>query len=186
MLALSRKTDYALVAIAALAHRSGTCVSSTRLAETIEVPEALLRNILKDLARSGLLDTERGPHGGYTFSREPESVDLLTIVEVIEGPVAVVRCCAPDETEEDGCTHSPRCRIQHAMRRMHEGVLDILRRMTVADLIAEPDAPGAGVPLSVMGEIAATNESASTSDRIHKTSERVHAHATHTTSGAVE
>lgn len=190
MLTLSRKTDYAFVAIAALARQFGTCVSSTRLAETIEAPEALLRNILKDLARAGLLEAERGPHGGYVFSRDPGSVDLLKIVETIEGPIAVVRCCSPEETEEDGCTHSPRCKIQHAMREMHEGVLNVLRRMSVADLIAEPDGVEAGVPLSVMGERSVTNESAGASQRtytmVDEAAGRVREHATHTTTGEVE
>lgn len=152
MLALSRKTDYALVSLAHLATEGGACVSSTRLAEAVEAPEALLRNVLKDLARAGLLQTQRGPYGGYRLLREASSINLLEVVESIEGPVAMVRCCAPDETpEEHGCVHSPRCKIQHAMRAMHEGVLDVLRGITVADLAkGSGDGGRVSVPLRVI------------------------------------
>ena len=178
MLTLSRKTDYAFVALATLARQAGTCVSSTRLAETSNAPEALLRNILKDLARADLLQAERGPLGGYAFVREPSSVDLLMVVEAIEGPISVVRCCSDEETEEDGCTHSPRCQIQHAMREMHEGVTGVLRRMTVADLIAEPD-DEQSVPLRVEGSERGADESAPARARTREL-------ATHTPTGEVE
>lgn len=88
MLTLLRRTDYALVALAALADRPRESVSSTRLAETMHVSGAFLRNILKDLARTELVHAERGPHGGYSFVRDPASISLLMIVEAIEGSVA--------------------------------------------------------------------------------------------------
>ena len=168
MLALSRKTDYALVSLAHLVAERGACVSSTRLAEAVEAPEALLRNILKDLARAGLLQAKRGPYGGYRFSREPSSINLLEVVESIEGPVAMVRCCSPGETpEEHGCVHSPMCKIQHTMRMMHEGVLSVLRGITVADLVRGPaDGEETVVPLRVIGSPGGV-ESAAGHGRIH-------------------
>lgn len=163
MLAFSRKTDYALVACAELASRgcvapetgiggdtdAGACgpsMSAAKLAEATESPLALLRNILKSLAQAGVLDAERGPFGGYWLTRDPRGLSVLDIVEAVEGPVTLARCCHEGESpERDGCVHSPRCRIQHGMRRMHEGVLDVLRLMTVSDLV-EPSAElhGAG------------------------------------------
>ena len=152
MLALSRKSDYALLAMAELAcdgcGRGDGCVSSTRLAEAIEAPEALLRNILKDLARAGLLRAERGPFGGYVLARVAGEVTVLDVVEAVDGPVSLARCCGPDEDpESDGCTHSPRCRIQGVMRLMHERMVDVLRGVTVADLAAglDEDAGGSGM-----------------------------------------
>ncbi len=143
MLTFSRKTDYALVAIAELAVHSGRCMSSSRLAEAIDAPEAVLRNVLKSLAKAELLTAERGPFGGYALNREPSSVSVLEVIEAIEGPVVLARCCSDDETpEEHGCVHTPRCRIQHAMRMIHGGVVSVLGGVTVADLaVARPGEP---------------------------------------------
>ena len=150
MLAFSRKVDYALVALAELARAEGGRLSSTSLAETIQAPEALLRNILKQLARAGLLQSERGPFGGYALTRDARSLSVHEVVEAVDGPVKLARCCEPDESpDDDGCTHSPRCRIQHGIRMMHDGVVGVLRGVTVGDLIEGPDVEAPVVPLRV-------------------------------------
>lgn len=155
MLAFSRKTDYALVAMAELATEPGCCRSATSLAEATDAPAALLKNILKSLAQAGLLRAERGPLGGYRLGREPDALSVLEVVEAVEGPVALARCCGEGETpERDECVHSPRCRVQHAMRLMHAGMVDVLRRTTVADLASS--GTGETVTLSVRRDGAET------------------------------
>jgi Rrf2 family protein len=137
MLALSRKTDYALVALAELATHQPEGVSSHDLAEATNAPEAMLRNVLKDLCRSGLLTSERGPFGGYTLTREPASVTVLHVIEAIEGPVSMTRCCSStSEPHSDECHHTDHCRIRDAIRIMHDEVTGILRRTTLAHLLA--------------------------------------------------
>ena len=160
LLAFSRKTDYALVAMAELASEPGGCRSAASLAEATEAPAALLKNILKSLAQAGLLRAERGPLGGYLLGRAPEAMSVLDVVEAVEGPVALARCCGEGEKPEvDGCVHSPRCRIQHAIRMMHAGMLDVLRRTTVADLALHAgDEAGGSVTLSVGRDRPATIE----------------------------
>lgn len=151
MLAFSRKTDYALVAMAELAIDPGSRRSAASLAEATDAPGPLLKNILKSLAQAGLLRAERGPLGGYLLGRPPEAMSVLDVVEAVEGPVALARCCGEGETpERHGCVHSPRCRVQHAMRAMHAGMVDVLRRTTVADLAVHAgDEAGGSVTLSV-------------------------------------
>jgi len=140
MLSFSRKSDYALIALAELASRDGERCSASCLAEATEAPDSLLRNILKDLTRSGILVSERGPFGGYALARDPDRICVLEVVEAVDGPIALARCCASGETpERDGCVHSPRCRIQHGIRMMHEGVLGVLRGVSVADLLDEDE-----------------------------------------------
>ncbi len=158
MLAFSRKTDYALVAMAELAIEPGTCRSATSLAEATDAPAPLLKNILKSLAQAGLLRAERGPLGGYLLGRPPEAMSVLDVVEAVEGPVALARCCGEGEKPElHGCVHSPRCRIQHAMRMMHAGMVEVLRRTTVADLAVHAgDGAVGSVTLSVDRDSTAT------------------------------
>ena len=151
MLALSRKSDYALVALAELAARDGEKRSAAGIAQATDAPESLMRNVLKNLTRAGLLLSERGPFGGYTLAREPDRISVLEVLEAVDGPISLARCCKENESPQThGCIHSPRCRIQRGMRLMHQGVLDVLRGVSVSDLI-DPDQPeDAGVvPLRI-------------------------------------
>jgi DNA-binding IscR family transcriptional regulator len=92
---------------------------------------------------------------------------VLDIIEAIDGPIALARCCAPGESpEEHGCTHSPRCRIQNAMRLMHSGVLEILRNVTVDDLAdRENRATPPTVPIRIDGSNEHTPDAQRTGSR---------------------
>ena len=97
----------------------------------------MLRNVLKDLCRSGLLASERGPFGGYTLTREPERVTVLDVIEAIEGPVSMTRCCSStSQPQSEECHHTEHCRIRDAIRIMHDEVTGILQRTTLAHLLA--------------------------------------------------
>lgn len=150
MLALTRKSDYALVTLAELSTLDGNRCSATCIAQAIDAPESLIRNVLKDLARAELLYSVRGPFGGYSLAREPDQISVLEVVEAVDGPISLVRCCNQNESPQThGCIHSPRCRIQHGMRLMHEGVLDVLRAVSVSDLIDPDHSEGGVIPLRI-------------------------------------
>ena len=83
----TRKTDYALVALAGLAHEDAAPASARDLAEQFHLPLPVLRNILKLLTMHGLLISTRGPNGGYRLAREPRKITLRQVIEVIEGPL---------------------------------------------------------------------------------------------------
>lgn len=99
---LSRKTDYALVALARLAefdHSEGQMLSAREIAEQYDLPSALLCNVMKDLQRADILCSRRGAGGGYHLCNEPADISLLTIIEALEGRVGVALCCEESETE---------------------------------------------------------------------------------------
>ena len=91
VLALTKKTDYALIALSELAKRSDVVISARGIAERYGVPLALLTNILKGLNRAGIVKSERGAHGGYRLARPAESVNLHELIVVIEGPLRLLR-----------------------------------------------------------------------------------------------
>lgn len=101
---LSRKTDYALVALARLAafdHSEGQMLSAREIAEQYDLPAALLCNVMKDLQRADILCSRRGAGGGYHLCSEPNDISLLTIIEAVEGKVAIALCCEETESETD-------------------------------------------------------------------------------------
>jgi Rrf2 family protein len=85
MLCLSRKIDYALVALAFLADReTGPVVSAREVAQINDLPLPLVAKILKRLHRQGLVDGVRGSKGGYRLSVDLDSVSLIELIAAVE------------------------------------------------------------------------------------------------------
>ena len=86
MLTITSKSPYALRALAELA-RSGNAgpVPIGELARRREIPVQFLEGLFATLRRAGVLQSQRGVKGGYTFARPPAEITVLEIVELLEG-----------------------------------------------------------------------------------------------------
>lgn len=136
MLALTRKTDYALVAMVALAESAPGSRSARDLSARLRLPAAALRNILKDLARAGLLESTQGSAGGYRLAVPADRIALASIVRAIEGPVRLVPCCTPGQpAESDACLREDSCRIKSVVRQLNDRLAGFLSEVTIADLL---------------------------------------------------
>ncbi len=86
---LSRTVMYALQAACQLGVAGlDEPVPSKRLAESGNMPDRFLLQILRNLVAHGLLRSTRGVIGGYTLARTPDEISLLDIIEAVEGPVS--------------------------------------------------------------------------------------------------
>ena len=141
MLTLTRKTDYALVALAHLAQReaeSQGLVSARQIAEAHHLPLPLLMNILKELAAAKLVQSTRGAAGGYTLARPADEISLMEVVQAIEGPLKLTSCCDPLPIVGQTCAARPNCPIQNAIQRLHRRVAAFFADLTLADLLEDP------------------------------------------------
>ncbi|MCX8104107.1 MAG: Rrf2 family transcriptional regulator [Candidatus Bipolaricaulota bacterium] len=102
---LTRRSDYGLQAILALAHSSGF-VSAKQIAHEHNLPQAFVKKLLQRLCRAGLVKASVGKQGGYALARPPEAISIRELLQVLEGDIAPVSCLAPSHTCElsDGCT----------------------------------------------------------------------------------
>lgn len=105
MLCLSKKTEYALIALAFLAENGGRVASAREISAAKALPLALLMNILKTLQSHGLLSSTRGVKGGYLIALDLYGVSL-------EALIAMVDCAGHSGQGECGC-------LEHAQ---HSGV----------------------------------------------------------------
>jgi len=149
MLALTKKTDYALIALAHLARRAGGVVSARELSHTSHVPLPILTNILKTLAQAGLVTSERGAAGGYALARAAKSITLHELISTIEGPFQLVQCASGTQTQQrEPCELESCCTLRHPAHRVHDRMREFLESVTLAELVDEPRL-GVGVPLGI-------------------------------------
>lgn len=151
MLTLTRKSDYALLALADLARREPSQVSAREISERARVPLPMLTNILNQLRQAGLVAASRGVQGGYRLARQAENISLVDIIEAIEGPFRFTLCCgsrdsveAPGEVRPDAggaalglvadCSLEPTCSVKAPVRRVYQSLLGFLGQVSLAQI----------------------------------------------------
>ena len=86
MLVITTKSPYAVRALAELARRGGSSpVPIGEIARTRDIPVQFLEGLFASLRRAGILQSQRGVKGGYSFARPPSEITVLEVVELLEG-----------------------------------------------------------------------------------------------------
>lgn len=129
-LALMRMSEATALGLHAmvLAARAEGAVSVPAVAEELHASEAHLAKVLHTLTRAGLLESKRGPNGGYTLAKPGSETTLLDVYETLEGPV-----------RRDGCLFTkPVCKqmgciLGDLVERVRNDVFRYLSMTTLED-----------------------------------------------------
>jgi FeS assembly SUF system regulator len=132
MLRLSKKTDYALIAMKHLALKRGSS-SAREIAESYDIPVELMAKVLQRLTRRGLLVSQQGTRGGYQLARAAVAMSVADVIQAIDGPVAVTAC----STHADKCGQFAKCNVRDPLWRIREIILSALSTCTVSELASE-------------------------------------------------
>jgi Rrf2 family protein len=140
MLAFTRKTDYALIALTHLAQHPDECNSAREIAGRYGVPLPLLMNILKQMTQQGLAQSVRGPRGGYRLATSPDKISLNDIIGAVEGPVQLVQCVEWYQNKtrgklKTGCDLMAACPVRPTIHRVHARLVEFLSGVTLADVV---------------------------------------------------
>jgi Rrf2 family cysteine metabolism transcriptional repressor len=88
MISITSKSPYAVLALAELGRSEGSGpVPIGEIARRREVPVQFLEQLFAVLRRAGILVSQRGVKGGYRFARDPATVTVLEVVELLDGPL---------------------------------------------------------------------------------------------------
>jgi len=143
MLKLSKKADYGLIAVKHLAtHPEQNACSAHEISEHYGISTTLMAKVLQKLARHGLVTARHGASGGYQLAKEPDHISALDVIAAIDGPVTITSCV----TRHGECDAAHCCSVREPLRRINEGILELLGRVTISDL-SEDDAESALVEL---------------------------------------
>ncbi|MEO6222133.1 MAG: Rrf2 family transcriptional regulator [Vicinamibacterales bacterium] len=147
MLRLSKKSDYALLAMRHLAANSDRgAVSARELAEAYNIPPELLAKVLQKLVRARLLESHQGIRGGYALARPATKVSVADVIQAVDGPLTVTACSETDHS----CDQYSKCNIRDPLWRIKDRILAALAATSVAELVTEVPTP---VPSTVTGAV---------------------------------
>jgi FeS assembly SUF system regulator len=123
-------TDYAVVVMSQMSQHRGT-MTAPELAQATGLPIPTVSKLLKQLAKSGLIVSHRGVHGGYSMERALEAINAMEIIEALDGPVALTACV---EGAEDMCNVQSLCPMRGGWDKVNTAVRRALTEVTLADL----------------------------------------------------
>ena len=134
MFQISRRVDYAVRIMIELGMQpEGTFVSARRVSARTAVPKAFLHKITADLVRANLIYTQTGPSGGLALQKDVGAINLLHIIEAIEGQVCLNICLVrPQE-----CNRDRICPAHEVWAQLQMKIVFELQQTTLASLVDE-------------------------------------------------
>ncbi len=138
----SQTAEYALRAMVYLASQQGMPRTTQEIAKATQVKIAYLSKVMQSLGRQGLVQSQRGLHGGFTMARPADELTILDILMAVD-PIQRIKTCPLGIKGHINLCPLHR-RLDHAMKLVE----DALRKSTLAELLTEPErARGIPIPL---------------------------------------
>lgn len=137
MLTLSKKTRYAIIALVKLSKEYGNGpVLISEIAESEQLPQRFLENILLELKKMGILGSRLGKTGGYFLIRKPNEVCLDEIVRHFEGSIAMLYCISEKSYQPcEFCKREEDCKIRVVFKEIRDNTLSVLNKTTLDQLV---------------------------------------------------
>jgi len=146
MLRLSKKADYALMAMKHLTVRTDAPSASAReIAEAYDIPVELMAKVLQRLVRRGLLASHQGTRGGYRLSRSASMISVADVIQAIDGPLTVTAC----STDAENCGQYSKCSIRDPLWRIKDRIVAALATCSLQEMSADAPLEDVGAPLAL-------------------------------------
>lgn len=154
----STKAEYGIRLMVELGRSAGSApVALSSVAEAEILPLSYLEHLVAKLREAGLVSSTRGAHGGYRLARPAEEIDMLEVVQALEGPIIPMECFYEEPEGRVLCSHEldggRACATKVLWTRVQGGVTKALAGTTLADLVEFADQHDAR-PQTVAGSAA--------------------------------
>ncbi len=131
-LELTRRGDYAVRTMLALAGTGEALLSARRIAEAQQIPSRFLPHVLRDLARAGLVEGTIGRRGGYRLARPARQISLLQVINAVEGETDHWACVL----RGGPCGEDGTCAVHEVFAGSRDALLKRLGGTSLGDVIA--------------------------------------------------
>lgn len=130
---ITSESDYALRILTSMAMHEGVTDAKTLSEDTSVTPRFALK-ILHKLVGAGLVDSFKGSRGGYKLKESASAINLKTVIELIDGPIAIARCVDSGEACSLNCDKTA-CAYHHIFDSISTDLASKLEKITISDVI---------------------------------------------------
>jgi len=132
---LSKRAKYAIKTLIYLyKNESNSPISAKSISQNENIPFKFLEKILRELRQHKIVKSERGAEGGYRFFKSPDTIKVVDILRIIDGPIALVPCVSENFYEKcDECSDENTCKLRHLFAELRDQMLPVLEE-TIVDL----------------------------------------------------
>ena len=140
---LSKRGEYGLRAMIMLAKPGPdghpVTVQIREISQHEQIPAKFLEQILLALKNAGLLHSKMGVGGGYHLAKPPSEISLGSIIRVLDGPLAPVKCVSQMAYEPCGCPDEETCGLRLVMGDVRNAISNLLDGTSLADVTLRVD-----------------------------------------------
>ena len=131
---ISQTVEYALRAVVTIAQQRGQPCTARKIAEITQAPLAYLSKLMQRLVRAGLVRSQRGLHGGFVLTKQPQDLTIWDVVDVVEPIKRIEQCPLGIRSHGAGL-----CPLHCQLDKANATVEVIFRETTIAELLSQPD-----------------------------------------------
>jgi len=128
---ITREADYAVRCVLYLSEEPERSASVHEISEFTDVPRSFLAKILQRLSGRGIVMSRRGVKGGFQLLRRPKNINLLEVIEAIQGPSAMSACAI----DKRMCNRSSTCSVHPLWVKIRGDVEERLKKENFAKLV---------------------------------------------------
>ena len=130
MLKITRKDEYALIALRHMQLKQSDKLTSTKeIATRYGVPQQLLAKTLQHMARDGIIEAVQGPTGGYRVATNLDQISMKDFFEKLEGPLGMMDCYFDSD-----CIQIGACNIRIPIQRINDNMRNLFSQMSVQEV----------------------------------------------------
>lgn len=131
MVRLSKRVEYALIALRCFEAAGDEIVTARTISQRYKIPYDLLAKILQKLKRENILNSQHGVNGGYRLIKDLSKISLSKLIDIVDRKISVADCIESNEK----CYIIDYCSIKSPMNKIQSELQDFLDSKMVSELL---------------------------------------------------
>jgi Rrf2 family protein len=134
MLKLSKKTEYALMAVKYIALKpENSCITAKEISSGYDIPYELLAKILQKLTKKDIIISYQGIKGGYSLTKSANDITLNEVISAVE-KIQITNCMKVNGSNKD-CERFDCCQIRNPLSKVQQEIEKIFKETTISQIL---------------------------------------------------
>ena len=134
---IHRKVEYALIALRHMKDKEqGQLTTVKEICRAYGCSFDATSRVLQVMVQKGLLKSEQGAQGGYLILKDLNTVNLLDLIEIVIGPISVVKCL---DSDKGGCEMQENCNVIAPLAFLNDQIVEFYRGININQMLSVED-----------------------------------------------